>query len=262
MNVWVDAHAHLDDRRFAHDIGEVLERASSAGIGAVVSAAVSLASCQHTLKLAGLFPQVLAALGIHPQEIQGSLPEIDILEDILDADKVIAVGEVGLDYYWDTTFRDNQREVFRSQVRLAVKKNLPLIVHSRSAHADVMEILGSEKVDIPVLWHCFTGGVTELKEILVRGYFLSIGGILTFPKASHLRDLVRSIPPKRLLLETDSPYLSPQPRRGKRNEPANLLYTANYLAEEWGMSLEEVREHSFKAFMEAFPASQRFFNRW
>jgi len=259
MSVWVDAHAHLDERKFDHDREEVLERASVSGVQAIVSAAVSLESCHATLKLAEHFPSVLAALGIHPQEVGDQLPNLDVLQAMLQSEKVVAVGEVGLDFYWDTTHKDNQREIFRFQIRLAEKKNLPLVIHSRSAHQEVMEILHTERVHVPVVWHCFAGDARELKEILKRGYFLSVGGITTFPKARRLRALLRNIPPERLLLETDSPYLSPQPRRGKRNEPAYLLHTAQCVAEERGTAVEEVRECSFNAFMEAFPGSRRFF---
>lgn len=241
MSFWVDIHAHLDDPRFAGDIEEVVRRAEEAKVRVVLSNATSLESVVRTLDIAERFPRVYAALGIHPQEIKDVLPDFSRLADYLRHPKVIAIGEVGLDYYWDRSYVENQRRAFLTQIELARAYDLPIIVHSRESEQDILSILREHARDIPVIWHCFSGDQEIVQALLPLKVGFSFGGILTFPKAHRLREVVLSIPRERLFLETDAPYLAPQKKRGKRNEPAFLVYTATFLGELLGMSVGELQ---------------------
>lgn len=241
MSFWVDIHAHLDDPRFAGDIEEVVRRAEEAKVRVVLSNATSLESVVRTLDIAERFPRVYAALGIHPQEIKDVLPDFSRLADYLRHPKVIAIGEVGLDYYWDRSYVENQKRAFLTQIELARAYDLPIIVHSRESEQDILSILREHARDIPVIWHCFSGDQKIVQALLPLKVGFSFGGILTFPKAHRLREVVLSIPRERLFLETDAPYLAPQKKRGKRNEPAFLVYTATFLGELLGMSVGELQ---------------------
>ncbi len=241
MSFWVDIHAHLDDPRFAGDIEEVVRRAEEAKVRIVLSNATSLESIVRTLDIAERFPRVYAALGVHPQEIKDVLPDFSRLADYLRHPKVIAIGEVGLDYYWDRSYVENQKRAFLTQIELARAYDLPIIVHSRESEQDILSILREHARDIPVIWHCFSGDQEIVQALLPLKVGFSFGGILTFPKAHRLREVVLSIPRERLFLETDAPYLAPQKKRGKRNEPAFLVYTATFLGELLGMSVGELQ---------------------
>lgn len=251
MSFWVDIHAHLDDPQFAGDIEEVVRRAEEAKVRIVLSNATSLKSIVRTLDIAERFPRVYAALGIHPQEIKDVLPDFSGLADYLRHPKVIAIGEVGLDYYWDRSYVENQKRAFLTQIEIARAYDLPIIVHSRESEQDILSILREHARDIPVIWHCFSGDQEIVQALLPLKVGFSFGGILTFPKAHRLREVVLSIPRERLFLETDAPYLAPQKKRGKRNEPAFLIYTATFLGGLLGMSVGELQNlliSNFSAF--------------
>ncbi len=252
MNFWVDVHAHLDDEAFQGDLPEVLERASHQGVTYVLTAATSLSSSQDVLRLLELYPQVFGCLGVHPQEVQGEKIDLTPLEEMLQREKVCAVGEVGLDYYWDRRYIKEQKEAFIAQVELAERFNLPLIVHSRRAEEDVFAILKDRARNVPVVWHCFAGDEALLGKIVNRDWYISLGGVVTYPKAHRLREMAKKVPLERLLLETDAPYLPPQTRRGKRNEPAFLLETARFLADLRGENLCDFQEALLENFRRVF----------
>jgi len=241
MSFWVDIHAHLDDPKFAGDINEVVKRAEEAKVKIILSNATSLESVVRTLDIAERFPGVYAALGIHPQEVRDVLPDFSRLADYLRHPKVVAIGEVGLDYYWDRNYIENQKRVFLIQIELARTYGLPIIVHSRESEQDMLSILREHARDIPVIWHCFSGDREIVQALLPLKVGFSLGGVLTFPKAHRLREVVLSMPRERLFLETDAPYLAPQKKRGKRNEPAFLVYTATFLSELLGMSVGDLQ---------------------
>jgi TatD DNase family protein len=241
MSFWIDIHAHLDDPGFAKDIEEVIKRAEEAKVKIIVSNATSLESALQTLAIAERFPEVYAALGIHPQEIKDVLPDFSRLADYLQHPKVVAVGEIGLDYYWDKSHVENQKRAFLTQIELARTYGLPVIVHSRESEQDVFSILKMYARDIPVIWHCFSGDREIVQKLLPLRVGFSFGGVLTFPKAHRVRETVLSVPRERLFLETDAPYLAPQKKRGKRNEPAFLVYTATFLSELLGMSVGDLQ---------------------
>ncbi|MGC8778651.1 MAG: TatD family hydrolase, partial [Candidatus Caldatribacteriaceae bacterium] len=195
---------------------------------------------------------VYAALGVHPQEVKEEKPDFSELEKLLLSSRVMAVGEVGLDFYWEKRYAREQEEAFIAQIDLAERYNLPLIVHSRSAEERVLAILKERVHHVPVIWHCFSGSAEVLKEILSLGFYLSLSGIVTYPKAVALRKVVASLPLERVFLETDAPYLAPQKRRGMRNEPAFLFWTALFLADLWGIDSSALQERLFLNFQEVF----------
>lgn len=252
MSFWIDVHAHLEGEEFLKDREEVINRARDAGVKIIVNAATSFPSVQETLKLVERYPSLYASVGVHPQEIGDELPDLSILEEYAQREKVIAIGEVGLDYYWDSSHIQKQKEAFIRQIELAEKLSLPLIVHSREANKDVWEIIKERVRKVMVVWHCFSGDEEILREALLRPVYFSLGGVVTYPKATHLREVVKNIPLSRVLLETDSPYLPPQSRRGKRNEPAFLLETASFLAQMWGISLFDLRDKVEENFYSIF----------
>ncbi len=226
----IDTHAHLDACAEPADV--LVERARAAGVGRIVSVGSGIDSCRETLAIAGREQGVFAALGIHPH--QAGDPDADRLEELrelLGDERAVAVGETGLDFYRDYAPRDRQRELFERQLALADELDKPVVVHTRAASSETAELLtGFEGT---VVLHCFSE--PELLPIaLARGYYLSFAGNLTYPNAEDLRHAARGVPPDRLLVETDSPYLAPQPRRGHPNEPANVVHTAAILAEARG----------------------------
>jgi TatD DNase family protein len=252
MSFWVDVHAHLDDRAFQDDLEAVIRRAEAMEIKAIVSAGVSLASSRKTLEIARRYPSVYVSVGVHPQEVKGEKLDLAILEEFLAFPKVVAIGEVGLDYYWDTSYVEEQKSVFLDQVELARRYGLPLVVHSRNAEEEILKILREQAPRIPVIWHCFAGDTELLRKILSQDFYLSLNGIVTYPKATKLREAIASVPLERVFLETDAPYLAPQGKRGLRNEPAFLLTTAYFLAELWKIDVDTLRERLFTNFREVF----------
>ena len=225
-----DTHAHLD--ACAEPADAVVARAREAGVTRIVSVGSGLASCRETLAIAARYDGVFAALGIHPHQAAGEdADRLDDLRQLLDDDAAVAVGETGLDYYRDYAPRDRQLVLFERHLELAAEVGKPVVVHTRAASEDTAAAL--EAFDGTVVLHCFSA--PELITVAFdRGYFVSFAGNVTYPKAEELRDAARAVPADRLLVETDSPYLSPQPRRGRPNEPANVVHTAAALAEARG----------------------------
>ena len=231
-----DTHAHLDACEDAPD--ELIARARAAGVERIVSVGSGLASCRETLAVAGRNEGIYAALGIHPHQAASDDAErLDELEDLLGDQRAVAVGEAGLDFYRDYAPRDRQRELFARQLDLAARLQKPVVVHSRDAVEETAAML--EGFGGTVVLHCFSS--PELLPVaLERGYYVSFAGNVTYPAAEELREAARRVRPDRLLVETDSPYLAPQPRRGRPNEPANVVHTAAVVAEARGEDADEL----------------------
>jgi TatD DNase family protein len=232
----IDTHAHLD--ACAEPADELLARAREAGVDRIVSVGSGLDSCRETLAIAGRHYGVFAALGIHPhQAAEPDATRVDELRELLADEHAVAVGETGLDFYRDYAPRERQRELFERQLELAAELGKTVVVHTRAASEDTAAAL--EPFAGTVVLHCFSA--PELLPVaLERGYFLSFAGNVTYPKAEELREAARAVPGERLLAETDSPYLSPQPRRGRPNEPANVVHTIAALAEARGEDANEL----------------------
>jgi TatD DNase family protein len=238
----IDTHAHLEMEAFDRDRDEVLKRAAEAGLTAIVTVGTTLADCRKAVALAGQYPPLYAAVGIHPHEVKGIEDgTYDALRLLARQDKVVAVGEIGLDFFYDHSPRDVQRRRFAEQLDLAEELDMPVIIHDREAHAETLQILRPRKGRLGGVLHCFSGDRVMARECIDMGFYLSVAGPVTYRRADQLRDVARDIPLERLLIETDAPYLAPQPHRGKRNEPAYVVETAGCLAEIRGLPVEELK---------------------
>jgi TatD DNase family protein len=225
----IDTHAHLDG---SADPPAVLARARAAGVDRVITVGTTIDSCREALRIADAEPGVFAALGIHPHEAGGGEADrLGELRELLAHERAVAVGETGLDHYRDYAPRDAQRRLFERELELAADLDKPVVVHTRAADAPTLEIL--QAFGGTVILHCFSSPPL-LEPALERGYYVSFAGNVTYPKAADLRGCAARVPADRILAETDSPYLSPQPRRGKTNEPANVVHTVAALAEARG----------------------------
>ena len=237
-----DSHAHYDDHAFDEDREEVLAALAESGVGTVVNVGASLEGTRRTVELAERYPFIYGAAGVHPDEVN-ELNEDTFawLKEQCAGDRIVAVGETGLDYYRDRTDHETQKKWFIRQLALAGELSLPVIVHSREAASDTMKIL-KEMYDlhIPVVVHCYSYSLEMVKEYVKMGYYLGIGGVVTFQNARRLREVVQNIPLSHLLLETDCPYLAPVPDRGKRNDSRKLIHVADAVAGLKGITTEEV----------------------
>ena len=237
----IDSHAHLDGEKFADDRAAVVERALAAGVVKIITMGDSLESSARSVALTEEFESVYAAVGIHPEEVE---PMTAATDDQLAAwaaqEKVVAIGEIGLDYYWekDEEKRALQRAIFVRQLDLARQLRLPVCIHDREAHGDMMKILKTEGRGLRGVLHCYSGSWEMAAELLKGDWYFGIDGPLTYKNAAKLPEIVQRLPAERILVETDSPYLSPMPFRGRRNEPAHVLYVAKKAAELRGESLE------------------------
>ena len=238
----IDTHAHLDNRPFAEDLDEVILRAKDNNILNILTVGCDLASSARSIELAARYPEVYASVGIHPHDaLQADDEGLRRLRTMVSAPKVVAIGETGLDYYRDRSPRDAQRLAFRRQIQLARESQLPLIVHDRDAHEDIVLILREEKAsEVGGVIHCFSGDTAMAQACLDLGFYISFPGTITYPNNDALRNVVKSVPMERLLIETDCPYLAPQPFRGKRNEPAYVRMTAEKISDIKGLTLDDV----------------------
>lgn len=239
----VESHAHLNSRQFAMDFDAVMERAAAAGVAQIIQVFLSPEAWANGKALFDAHPHVSFILGAHPTEAHNYTPEIEQgMRQAIKADKRIrAIGEIGLDFYWKDCPADIQKEVFLRQLAMAKELSLPVVVHCRDAEEDTFRLLETEGfAGYPLLWHCFGGDTAMAGRIIANGWHLSVPGPVTFPANQALRNAVAGVPLDRLLVETDCPYLSPVPLRGKRNEPANLGYTIAAMAEARGMTAADL----------------------
>ncbi|MFH1638881.1 MAG: TatD family hydrolase [Chloroflexota bacterium] len=234
----IDTHAHLDMHQFDEDRTGVIRRALEAGVITMVNPAVDLKSAEKIIRLSESEPHIFPAAGFHPHEVSNvSEADIKILAGIVKQDGVVAIGETGLDYYRNKSPRETQLHVLKAELELAADTKLPIIIHCREAERDMLALLGNWIANSPYpdgvargVIHCFSGNGNILKQYLEMGFYVSLGGYLTYPTSVRHFDMIKNIPVDRLLLETDCPYLPPQPYRGQRNEPAYLVMTAALLA--------------------------------
>ena len=242
MEYIFDTHAHYDDEDFDADRYELLESMKEHGVGTIVNIGASMRSCKTTLALAEKYPFVYGALGVHPSDC-GTMTEEDIQWIKANAanEKIVAIGEIGLDYYWDNVERDVQKKWFVRQLEIAKETGLPVIIHSRDAAQDTLEIMKVEHKDTTGgVIHCFSYGVEMAREYLNMDYFIGVGGVLTFKNGKKLKEVVEYAPMDKLVLETDCPYLAPVPYRGKRNSSLYLTHVVEEMAAIKGMSVEDV----------------------
>ena len=239
---FVDTHTHLNDAKFKDDVKETVERARQAGVTRLINMGDTLASSALAVKLAAEYEGVYAGVGIHPEEaFDMTGRDDDQLAAWTEEKRVVAIGEIGLDYYWekDPDKRRLQQRIFGRQIDLARQLHLPICVHDREAHGDTLAILKKEAKDVPGVMHCFSGSYEMARELLKLGWFIGVDGPLTFKNAVKLPEIVKDVPLERLLIETDAPYMAPVPMRGKRNEPAFVTYVAQKVAAIKGISLAE-----------------------
>ena len=239
-----ETHAHYDDEAFDGDREELLSSLEAGGVGTVINVCADMPSLEKTAELTERYPFIYGAVGIHPDHVEGLNEEIfEKMRRLCRRPKIVAVGEIGLDYYWhrDPESRALQKEWFQRQLELAREEGLPFIIHSRDAAADTLEIVKTLRGgEIGGVIHCFSYSGEMAREYLKMGLYLGIGGVLTFKNARKLREVAAEAPLSRILLETDSPYLAPEPNRGKRNSSLNLPYVARELARLKGITEEEV----------------------
>lgn len=237
-----DSHAHYDAKAFDRDREEVLSSLPEHGVGTVVNVGASLEGTRRTVELIGKYPFLYGSAGVHPDEVRELNEETFAwLREQCVHEKIVAVGETGLDYYWDKEAHELQKKWFVRQLDLAKELSLPVIVHSREAAADTMEILKREyDPQVPVVVHCYSYSPEMAREYVKMGYYLGVGGVVTFQNAKKLKETVQETPLTQILLETDCPYLTPVPYRGKRNDSRNLTYVAEAVAELKNITAEEV----------------------
>lgn len=236
-----DTHAHLDFSRYKQDRDQVLKRASAAGVTQILNVGADLKSSHRSVNLADNNAGVFAAVGVHPHEASTyDLETAKELNELARAEKVVAVGETGLDYHYDNSPRSDQRQAFRSQLRLAQKLDMPVIIHSREAEEDTLDILQEEwQNNQGAVVHCYSSSKEMAKELVKKGFYLGFTGLITFSNLEWLRRIVSATPLEQILIETDSPYMSPEPERGKRNEPARVKFVASQVGECHNISCEK-----------------------
>ncbi|WP_281883858.1 TatD family hydrolase [Paenibacillus sp. YYML68] len=240
----IDTHAHLNAEQFDEDRQEVIARAQQNGIRRIINVGFNRETIPTSLALAEQYDFIYSTVGWHPTDaINMKDGDLEWLESLCAHEKVVAIGEIGLDYYWDTSPKDVQDRVFREQIRLARKVKLPIVIHNRDAHHDVVETLREEKAsEVGGVMHCFSGSWETAKQCLDLNFYISFGGPVTFKNAKQPKEVLEKVPLDRLLIETDAPYLAPHPYRGKRNESSYVRLIAETAAEIKGLSLEELAE--------------------
>ena len=238
--MFVDSHAHLEMREFETDRAPVISRAADAGVDLIITVGTNLGLSRKAVALASQNENIFAAVGVHPHDVEKiNSQTYDELKELVLNPKVVAYGEIGLDFFRNISSRKQQIERFAEQLQLAAEMNLPVIIHDRDAHNESLQMVKASSIRNGV-FHCFSGDYDMAVKCLDLGFYISVPGVVTFAKAETLQNVVRKIPLESLLLETDCPYLTPNPHRGQRNEPAYIIHTANKVAEIKGLSLTEV----------------------
>ena len=262
----IDTHAHLDGEEFAEDISEVIQRAKDVGVEKIFLPNVNEDTLQPIIRLCAAYPGYLyPMIGLHPEEVNPTNIDVDAtlnaMESMLEnhdlMNSCVAIGEVGLDLYWDQTYKEKQIEVFERQITWAIKYHLPLMIHARNAHAELVEVISKyQQHNLTGVFHCFTGTEEEATQLLsFSGFALGIGGVLTFKKSKLPEVLKSAVPLSRIVLETDSPYMAPVPHRGKRNESAFVRLVAEKLADIYNVTLQEVEHQTNLTVARIFPQS-------
>jgi len=255
----VDSHCHQNFPDFEGEEDEVVSRAQDAGVGVMQNICTKIHEFPAVLAVAEKYDNVYASVGIHPHEAEKEQTTVEELVKLSNHPKVVGIGETGLDYYYEHSPREEQKESFKIHIEAARETGLGLIVHSRNADEDTVEILANEmkKGEFNGLIHCFSSSLYLAEKSIELGLYISLSGIITFKKSEELRDIVKQLPLDKLLVETDAPYLAPMPYRGKRNEPAYTQNTAEFLAEIKDVSYEEVAEITTNSFFNVFAKATR-----
>ena len=250
----IDTHAHLDDEQYEEDRESVINRAADEGVEMIINMGADIASSYKAVKLALSHDIIYAAVGIHPEEAEGMLEKDKYIlsELVSDNEKVLAIGEIGLDYHFRTDNKEIQKKVFIEQLDIARQMHVPVSIHARDAHGDLMQILKKEGRGMQGVIHCYSGSVEMAKELFRMGWYIGADGPLTFKNSAKLPEVIKMMPLERLLIETDSPYLTPPPYLGKRNDPSNVLLVAEELARIKNMDVQELiditRENAMKIY--------------
>lgn len=228
----VDSHCHLDDEKFDGDLDEIIDLFEENNLDFVVDPASDLNSSKKIIEIIENSPSVYGAVGIHPHEVEDvSDNDLEEIYKMSFNPKVVAIGEIGLDYYYDNSPREKQKEIFRKQLEIAKKRKLPVIVHTRESMGDTYDILSEFKGEVIGVMHSYTGSYEMAKRFMDLGYYISISGVVTFKNAINVKEMVKKIPLDRIMVETDSPYLTPEPNRGRRNEPKYVKFVAEKVAQ-------------------------------
>jgi len=250
----IDSHAHLDDRRFDVDREKIIKNMKNDGIDIILHPSADMTSSVKAVNTAQKNENIYAAVGFHPHSAKEMDEDsLEIIKSLAKKDKVIAIGEIGLDYHYDNSPRDIQKKWFIEQIRLAKDLDLPFIVHDREAHGDILKILKEENYEgMRGIIHCYSGSYEMAQEFIKLGFLISIAGPVTFKNARRVKEIVKKLPLEKLLIETDSPYLAPEPKRGRRNEPAYVRYVASEIAEIKNLSFDKVAEATSENFINFF----------
>ncbi len=249
--MFIDTHAHLFYPNFEGDLDEIISRAKAESINYLLVPATDLNTSEKVIELTKKYEAIYGAVGVHPHDTKDWKPSfIQKIEKLANNKKIVAIGEIGLDYYYDFSPKEKQIEAFKAQIELALKLDLPVIIHNRDSDKDMMEIIRSYcGTGLKAQFHCFNGSIEDARELVGMNYMLSFTGNITFKNANNLRKILQHVPPENLLLETDSPFMTPVPHRGSRNEPAYVKYVAEKIAELHNLRIEDVaRITSFNAF--------------
>ena len=239
-----DTHCHIDDQSYQDDRVAMMERAFAAGLKYMVCPGVTVESSGQAIALSHRYEQVYAAVGIHPEDGATATEEgfAQLAVWLRTESKVVAIGEIGLDYYWPEPSREIQHTIFKQQLAMAKQFDKPVIIHDREAHGDILQLLKDYGQGVRGIFHCYSGSYEMAKELLKMGYYFGFGGTLVFPKSKKQKEMITQLPMERIVIETDAPYLTPPPYRGKRNEPAYVQYVAEEIARLRGMTVSEVQQ--------------------
>ena len=250
----IDTHSHIDMEDFEADFDLILSRARENGVKKIIIPAVEPSTFNRVIKTAEKSNGLYAAIGVHPEGARSfDKNSLRCMEEMIKHPKVIAVGEIGLDYYWDKSYNEIQKAVFESQIEFAKKHDKPIIVHDRDAHGDSLAILKHKNAaQVGVVMHCFSGSPKFALECVKEGFYIALGGVVTFKNAKKIKEVAQVVPLERLLVETDAPYLTPVPFRGKRNEPAYVKYVVEEIANQRGKSFEEIAQATTENAMKLF----------
>ena len=240
----IDTHTHIDMENFADRFDEVMQTAKDYGVEKVVIPGVEPSGFDRIIKLCEEYPDVYGAVGVHPEELNSYNEEAESrIKELLKHKKIIAIGEIGLDYYWDKSQIEKQKEIFERQILIAKQAQKPILVHDREAHPDSFEILKkTNAAETGVVMHCFSGSPEFAQQCINEGFYIALGGVVTFKNAKKVKEVAKTVPLDKLLLETDAPYMTPVPFRGKENQPAYVKFVAEEIAKLRGVSFEEIAE--------------------
>lgn len=253
---YFDSHAHYDDSKFDEDRKEIIQKMYDEGITKIISAGYNLESSKYASKLTSEYDFIYTTCGISPNDIpEGEkefYKELIEIKELTKNEKCVAIGEIGLDYYWNKENKEYQKRAFIEQINLANEVDLPIVIHSRDAISDTLEILKNNKVNRKGVFHCCMLNRELVKEALKLGFYISFAGPVTFKNSKNAQEIIKMVPNERFFIETDSPYLSPEPNRGKRNDSRNLKYIVEKIAKEKNIDIEKVAEISYKNAVEFF----------